>query len=724
MRIRGIGIRSFGSLRDRSYAVSDGMTVFHGPNESGKTTTMEFIRTVLVPSSKRNQYPEREKTDSGTLTYEQDGETRTVRLVQKSVEGERPAFPTGTDDPQLFRSVFAMTSRDLDDEKVLTEGGIRTRFLTVPGGESMPAARDAATERWETSLGRRSNSRSRAISLEAEMSDLDREIAQARSVTDQYGELDARRRELISRLNGLESESKRSVEAKRIHDVYESNRGNYERLESLKSQREALGGFVPVTDADRAEFERLKSESVQTQSALQSLTERRGREEADLMGADRRRVSAHSKAIEGLPGRLQVYRDDSKRLRELQDADRRIVVEPQPRPKQGRGSGGLGLVAVGAVLAVLGVIAALAVEPMALALTVVGAVIVALGMRRPATVEQPMQTVRESGESAEAEGVRSRMSSFEDDVMSIMDDLGVDSFGVEDDVSFLLRARDAAVALGKTDNEIMRARMDQGAAGNRLLSFTQRYAGEEGFRVSQDKTARAAAIDSEIAVLRDAITKVGLDPDVPECPVPYEGDTVTGEIGEARQEIGALEERMKAILDTRELERMMDRRAQLESEMHRVLDDGAVGLLASAIADVACDEIYSKVQPGVISTADRYLSMMTDGRYRIDTDPRLKELSVRSGDEVKPIGAWSSGLRAQVLLSVKLAVAKEMGGGEVPVVLDDVLLPFDSERKAGACRALSEMSSEMQILLFTCDRETVDICSSMPGVSLVRMTEA
>ena len=174
----------------------------------------------------------------------------------------------------------------------------------------------------------------------------------------------------------------------------------------------------------------------------------------------------------------------------------------------------------------------------------------------------------------------------------------------------------------------------------------------------------------------------------------------------------------------RELERMMDRRAQLESEMHRVLDDGAVGLLASAIADAACDEIYSKVQPGVISTADRYLSMMTDGRYRIDTDPRLKELSVRSGDEVKPIGAWSSGLRAQVLLSVKLAVAKEMGGGEVPVVLDDVLLPFDSERKAGACRALSEMSSEMQILLFTCDRETVDICSSMLGVSLVRMTEA
>ena len=233
MRIRGVNIRSFGALRERRYDLSDGMTVFHGPNESGKTTTMEFIRTVLVPSNKRNRYPEREKTDSGTMTYEQDGQSRTVRLSYRSVEGERPAMPTGTDDPQLFRSVFAMTTRDLDDERVLTEGGIRSRFLTVPGGESMPAARDAAAEKWEANLGKRSNSRSRAIALESEIDDLVEDIAHARLVTDQYGVLDARRKELGSRLGELSAESERSAEAKRVHDVYQSNRGNYERLSAL-----------------------------------------------------------------------------------------------------------------------------------------------------------------------------------------------------------------------------------------------------------------------------------------------------------------------------------------------------------------------------------------------------------------------------------------------------------------------------------------------------------
>lgn len=51
MRITRIRIRSFGGIRDRDYRVDEGMTVFHGPNESGKTSTMEFIRSVLSPSN-------------------------------------------------------------------------------------------------------------------------------------------------------------------------------------------------------------------------------------------------------------------------------------------------------------------------------------------------------------------------------------------------------------------------------------------------------------------------------------------------------------------------------------------------------------------------------------------------------------------------------------------------------------------------------------------------
>ena len=65
--------------------------------------------------------------------------------------------------------------------------------------------------------------------------------------------------------------------------------------------------------------------------------------------------------------------------------------------------------------------------------------------------------------------------------------------------------------------------------------------------------------------------------------------------------------------------------------------------------------------------------------------------------------------------------AKELGGGKVPMILDDVLLTFDTSRKEGAVRALAEVSSEMQIILFTCDDQTRDFASAVPGVTVVEL---
>ena len=723
MRIRSVDIRSFGAIRERRYEVSEGMTVFHGPNESGKTTVMEFIRTCMVPSGRRNQYPAREKTDSGTLTYEQDGTTKTVRLVQKNVEGERPRMPTGTDDPALFRSVFAMTPADLDDEKVVTEGGIRARFLTVPGGDALPAARASAEDMWDSSLGRRSNSKSRTLSLDAEIASLESSMSDARSVTEQYGELDRQRSELTDALSRLKGESATMVETKKIHDVYDSNRQNYARLGELSTERSGLGEFVEVTESDESEMARLRSDVEQKKEALRVLQDRKGQEEGELMGVDRRRVFVHSKAIEALPGRLKTYREESRRLRDM-ESRRDFRETPAAKVSDPVSRKGLGpLFYVGALLVVAGIAAAFLVSPYAIVLSMAGLVVAAVdSLKGRPSAGSSVQRTHPEDDSREMDVLRERMESFENDVRSIVSDLGIQSLGIEDDVAFLTKARDAATALSKIDKDVMRANLDLTTANNNLLYFTQRFSGEEGFDRCLKKTRLAAEIDRETETIRAAISNAGLDPDTPECPVEFEGDTISEEIEGISQQLGSLEERMRAILDTTELERMMDRRAQLESELHDALDDGAVGLLACAIADAACADIYSQVQPGVIATADRYLSMMTDGRYRIDTDPRTMELSVRSGDEAKGIGAWSSGLRAQVLLSVKLAVAKEMGGGEVPVILDDVLLPFDTARKEGACRALAELSAEMQVLMFTCDSETARICSGLEGVSLVGMT--
>ncbi len=477
-----------------------------------------------------------------------------------------------------------------------------------------------------------------------------------------------------------------------------------------------MGEFVPVTQEDIEKHDDLVNAVSQRQSVLDTLTARRESEDADLMGADRRKVLSYSKSIESLPGRLVSYREDARRLMEVPEP-----MEPYPdsRP-QPSGSLTGPLFYAGVLLLVVGVLAALFVNYYTAILSVAGVALAALGLKRKAPAAKPASTEPQSTVPQDAEEVRRRMSQFEEEVSRIIADVGLQSHGIEDDVVTLSKAKGAASAASRSDTDVMRARMELGDARNRLMAFTQRFSGEEGFAKSVSQTSKAEEIDRGIRMLSDAIRAAGLDPDEPERRAEYEDHGITEKIGRVRQEIGSLEAKMGAILDTDELERMMDLRAELTVKMEDALLDGAVGLLASLIADRACEEIYSQVQPGVIQWADRYLSMMTDNRYRIDTDPRTRDLSVRSGDEVKGIGEWSSGLRAQVLLSLKLAMARDMGKGEVPVILDDVLLLFDSERKAGACRALMGLSSEMQVLLFTCDRETRDICVSL-GVEVVRM---
>jgi uncharacterized protein YhaN len=164
---------------------------------------------------------------------------------------------------------------------------------------------------------------------------------------------------------------------------------------------------------------------------------------------------------------------------------------------------------------------------------------------------------------------------------------------------------------------------------------------------------------------------------------------------------------MRSILDDRKTERLLDSRASAGSELRALARKWGVLSMASQIINDACTDIYSTVQPGVVRTADRLFGEMTGGRYHLITDPRTSIITVVSSDLKKEESQWSSGLGDQVKLSLKMAVARELSDERLPVLLDDVLLTFDSERKRGACRALLDLSKDMQIFLFTCDQETV-----------------
>ncbi len=719
MRISRIDISRFGRIRDRTFEVSPGMTVFYGHNESGKTTTMEFIRSTLVPSAKRNLYPERTKGDSGSITVDDGGVEREITLEYRSRGGDVPEC-IRDQDPELFRGIFAMNPSELDDRKVIEEGDVKTRFLTVPGGENMPEVMDSLSDMTNETLGKTSSSRSRYMSNQKDYSDVVERISDIRSRTERYGDLSRQLDEAERELGEIKESSTARNRDRGIVNLYRANADSYARLSELEGSRSALGDFVHVSDEDNMTHNSLVQELGVKEGICGRIADEMEDIRVRLRGADPRKVASFGTEIDSVIEGLPIYRrdrDDLQAIRSMKDSP--DVAEHRGPPSVGRRSPAL--LAAGILMAVIGLVGCL-VSPYALVMTAAGAAVMVFGLRRQSGSTNVVHgTVSSEDADRRRHSLEQNVSVYEQNVSRLMTELGLISTGTLSDVEVLKDVRGAGIRISEKDRESMAARMAKMDADSELRKFYTRYSGKEGFEESVRKTAMLKDIEKEIATLRSYISNAGLDPDVPECPIADVEDTSMDRSKEVGQRAGEIKRHMKDLLDMDELDRLMDRKAELESERRDILISGATAIMASAIAEHACTEIYSSVQPGVVETANRYLGMMTDDRYVLDLDPRNNSLSVRSEEGVKGVGMWSTGLKAQVLLSVKLAIAKEMGNGEIPMILDDVLLTFDSDRKMGACRALSEVSEEMQILLFTCDRETSDIASNLDGVSVITM---
>ena len=693
MRISRIRIGSYGRIRDRTMDVAPGLTVVHGPNESGKTTVMEFIRNTLVPTNKRDVYPERAKTDSGSILYEEDGREGEVTLTQKARGGDVPDSIARLE-PGLFRSVFAMGQRDPDDDKVVTSGDIVTRFLSVPGGAGMPSAIDSITKRVDTEVGRTTRSQSRLRELDSKADQLDSQISELRSSAESYGELARRLEGLDRELEEAERDAEASRRESEVFTLYESQRGNYERLSAARRELNSLGEFrrVSKTDSDRAVA--LEADVRSAECNLESDRKEVSRLREPLGGVNPDTVS-------GLRGRIREAADGRDRYRSES-------YKPKAAPAPAR-KGPNPAVVLGVVLVVLGIVAS-TFSVYSLVLSAVGLAVVAVGSRRGRT---PVPSVPLRDEAF--------ISAYEGNVRELSSRLGIRADSIEHAVDSMLSLANAHDRLREHEGVSVRINEIYLSKKGELDSFYAGYSGREGFAECVRRTGKEAELRTTINNMRDAIRNSGLDPEQPKCPVESR-PSEDPDISRLSVDKGRVEAEMRHVLDTERLDSLIDTRESLEAERGRVLMAGAVAVLASAIASEACDDAYSTVQPGVAATADRYLSMMTSGRYRIDLDPRRKDtLAVVDSEGEKGPKRWSTGLRAQVLLSLKLAVARELGDGRVPIILDDVLLPFDPVRKEGALRALEGISEEMQVLMFTCDPSVAEMVSGRLGVRVVEM---
>ena len=166
-------------------------------------------------------------------------------------------------------------------------------------------------------------------------------------------------------------------------------------------------------------------------------------------------------------------------------------------------------------------------------------------------------------------------------------------------------------------------------------------------------------------------------------------------VGRKRLQLGVVEQRLKEAVEQWQV--LATTRMVLESIKH---------------------DYERNRQPETLREASGYLARLTGGRYVRVWTP-LGEETLRVDDaagHALPIEVLSRGTREQLFLSLRMALVGSYArrGATMPLVLDDVLVNFDTDRAQAAGEALRDFAAAgHQLLVFTCHEHLASLFESL-----------
>lgn len=183
-------------------------------------------------------------------------------------------------------------------------------------------------------------------------------------------------------------------------------------------------------------------------------------------------------------------------------------------------------------------------------------------------------------------------------------------------------------------------------------------------------------------------------------------EALVGEISalEARLEQGAREQRSAELSLTE---------AGLVEQVTDAVDRHLVAACAARLLADAQQRYERERQPEVVREAGRLFSTMTQGRYQSLTVPldsgRIEAFDCQAAARTSDL--LSRGTAEQLYLAIRLGLIARSGavGSSLPVLMDDVLVNFDPERRTGAVEAIAQLAEERQVVFFTCHPETAQV---------------
>ena len=743
---------TFGKLQGRTLELQDGLNILQAPNETGKSTWCAFLLSILYGINSRerdragfiadkNRYaPWSGTAMSGRMDCTADlGEltlTRTTRR-QSSPMGEFSAVYTGTNEPVpslsaascgetllgISREVFERSAFIRQNSLSISQNADLERRIAalISSGQEDTSYTEAADALKKQLNRRRHNKTGQLPALEAELADLDRQLAESSSLAQQLAEARAEVSSLSASEQALQGELDQwdRWEAARQRQVLSDAAAAAEAAESRAAQvrKQLQRDQIPENET----IARLRGAIVNLETTRKAVDKARAERDEAMNSLLRAEAAVNESPFAGQTA--------EQAQREVQSTAPAKI----PGPIAARE------LAIFFLLAAAGAGAAFLILSQAalsapLSWLLPGAVFVTF-----AAVGGVLSRFyrRHALRAARNAALLKRFGTTDMGTISSMVDVYVQALAARDDAQAQANAKSAAA-------DTLYNSLSSNEQG--ILLEVRRFAPDAFDIPTADQLLRRCAVRrKELAEAESAAREARLRSDLqfqqlPEDDAPAEAlpapsrsrDAVTADLEAARAALA--QARSAADRLTGQLhgltppDQLRARRAELEDQRTGLEAEYSAIRLAMETLDHANTALQNRFSPELGRRAAEIFAQLTGSRYSGVVLDRSFRLSAEpAGDPVfRDAALLSAGTLDQLYLAVRLAICDLVLPPEkqVPIVLDDALANFDDRRCAAALRFLKEAAGDRQILLFTCHSREAEFFAGDGEVSIQRLTDA
>lgn len=185
------------------------------------------------------------------------------------------------------------------------------------------------------------------------------------------------------------------------------------------------------------------------------------------------------------------------------------------------------------------------------------------------------------------------------------------------------------------------------------------------------------------------------------------------QIEDANQKIGSLKTQANELLKAGEDQLLQMELEKKLAELQTAYSNWLSVKMAQHIVSQCKKKYEEEKQPEVIKRTAAILNNITDQKYnnlKIDISNKEVTLYDSKGNR-KRVGELSRGTKEQLLLALRLGLIEEyeQKAEPLPVLLDDVMVNFDSSRAERTAEVMHKFAENRQLILFTCHSHTLDL---------------